>query len=80
MAQGIRIVEYPEKDTGIRFIRAACTEEVVNAIKKKGGSIYCGVGRASVQWQKHKLQEGVDVTFQPILPTAPTDSYEEILS
>ena len=64
MAQGIRIVGYPDRDTGIRFIRAACTEEVVTAIKKKGGSIYCGVGRASVQWQKHKLQEGVEVTFR----------------
>ena len=63
LAKGIRVLKYPDSDTGVRYVRVACTEEVVAQIKRKEGLVYCGVGRASVQWKKQLVRSDLEITF-----------------
>ena len=61
--KGLRILNWPSGNSGIRFTRVACTEEVVNLIKEAEGVLYCGVGQATVQWKKQRVCAGLEVTF-----------------
>ena len=63
IVKGIRILKYPDSDTGTRYVRVSCTEPVVKCLRAKGGVFYCGVGKASAQWKHKQLHEDLEVTF-----------------
>ena len=65
-AGGIRLLQptkHHQQQHGPRYVRAACTEPVVAAIKKTQGVIYCGAMQATVQWKKLALRDQLEVTF-----------------
>ena len=58
----IRVLHRPsDNNPGVRFVRASCTKELVDKIRSAGGTVYCGTGRATVQYKMQPLVQGVVV-------------------